>query len=59
MAVFFQYILSDKNYKNKAVVQKMRTYLRAGAKRSESINYPNTNSGYGLLDIKGMFDQLK
>ncbi|CEN25192.1 S8 family peptidase [Paraclostridium sordellii] len=59
MAVFFQYILSDKNYKNKAVVQKMRTYLRAGAKRVESINYPNTNSGYGLLDIKGMFDQLK
>ncbi|MEG2984627.1 MAG: S8 family serine peptidase, partial [Peptostreptococcaceae bacterium] len=59
MALMFQYILVDKNYKNKAIVQKMRTYLRAGAKRKILIQYPNNSHGYGLLDIKGLFDQLK
>lgn len=59
MALMFQYILVDNNYKNKAIVQKMRAYLRAGAKRETSILYPNTIYGYGLLDIKGLFDQLK
>jgi subtilisin family serine protease len=59
IALMMQYALVDKNYKDKAVVQKLRTYMRAGAKRNIQITYPNISYGYGILDIKGMFDQLK
>ena len=34
VALMLQYVLVDKNYKDKAVIQKIRTYMRAGAKRS-------------------------
>ncbi|MPM70859.1 hypothetical protein SDC9_117820 [bioreactor metagenome] len=44
---------------NRGFVQQIRTYLRAGAKRSANIDYPNYGYGYGLLNIKGVFDQLR
>ena len=59
VALFLQYILVDGNYPDKAFVQKIRTYLGAGAKRESQIVYPNQSYGYGELDIRGMFDQLK
>jgi subtilisin family serine protease len=59
VALFLQYILVDGNYPDKAFVQKIRTYLSAGAKRESQIVYPNQSYGYGELDIRGMFDQLK
>ncbi len=59
VALFLQYILVDNNYPDKAFVQKIRTYINAGAKRNPQIVYPNQSYGYGELDIRGMFDQLK
>lgn len=59
VALMMQYTLVDRNYKDKAVVQKIRTYIRAGATRNNQIEYPNVRYGYGVLDIRGMFDQLK
>ena len=59
VALMMQYTLVDRKYKDKAVVQKIRTYIRAGANRSAQIGYPNVSYGYGILDIRGMFDQLK
>ncbi|WP_419741726.1 S8 family serine peptidase [Paraclostridium dentum] len=59
IALIMQYTFVDKNYKNKSVVQKIRTFLRGGAKRDNQLKYPNNIYGYGILDIKGMFNQLK
>lgn len=59
VALMMQYTLVDRNYKDKAVIQKIRTYIRAGATRNNQIEYPNVRYGYGVLDIRGMFDQLK
>lgn len=59
IALIMQYTFVDKNYKNKCVVQKIRTFLRGGAKRDKTLKYPNNIYGYGSLDIRGMFNQLK
>jgi subtilisin family serine protease len=59
VALYFQYALVDKYYTQKAFTTMVRTYLHAGAKRSQGIGYPNESYGYGLLDIRGSFDQLK
>ena len=37
----------------------IRTYIHAGARRNSEIIYPNDIYGYGILDIRGAFDQLK
>ncbi|WP_434794388.1 hypothetical protein TPDSL_13620 [Terrisporobacter petrolearius] len=47
------------NYPRLAFVQQIRTYLRAGATRLDNISYPNNNLGYGFLNIKGAFYQLR
>ena len=54
-----QYILFKENYKDKSVVQKIKTYLRSGAKRDSKISYPDASYGYGVLNIKNTFDQIK
>lgn len=59
VALIMQYTLVDKNYKNKGVVQKIATYLKGGAKRNETLQYPSASYGYGILDIEGIFEQLK
>lgn len=59
IALIMQYTFVDKNYKNKSVVQKIRTFLKGGAKRDKQLKYPNNIYGYGILDIKGIFNQLK
>ncbi|HSQ89008.1 S8 family serine peptidase [Romboutsia sp.] len=58
-ALYMQYVLVDGIYPSKSFSQKMKTYIKAGAKRSIDITYPNNDYGYGILDIKGIFDQLK
>lgn len=47
------------NYPRLAYVQKIRTFLSAGATRLDNIPYPNNNLGYGFLNIKGAFYQLR
>ncbi|MDM8129328.1 S8 family peptidase, partial [Paraclostridium benzoelyticum] len=37
IALIMQYTFVDKNYKNKSVVQKIRTFLRGGAKRDNQL----------------------
>ncbi|CEI72318.1 S8 family peptidase [Romboutsia hominis] len=59
VALFLQYIQVNGNYENKAFVQKIRTYLSAGARRNQDVGYPNYSYGYGELDIRGLFEQLR
>ncbi|WP_305303020.1 bifunctional germination protease/germinant receptor pseudoprotease CspBA [Romboutsia ilealis] len=59
LALFLQYVLVEKRYPEKAFTQAMITYLKAGAVRSNNISYPNSALGYGLLNIRNVFDQLK
>lgn len=59
IAMFVEYILIDGNYPDKAFVQKLRTLFRAGATRIEGAQYPNNDSGYGILNIKGTFDVFR
>lgn len=59
LALFLQYVLVEKRYPEKAFTQAMITYLKAGAVRTYNISYPNSALGYGLLNIRNVFDQLK
>ncbi|WP_434799022.1 S8 family serine peptidase [Terrisporobacter vanillatitrophus] len=59
IAYLLQYNFVEKNYARVAFVQKIRTYLRAGATRLDNISYPNNSLGYGFLNIRGAFYQLR
>ena len=59
VALFLQYILVDNIYPKKAFVQNIATYLKSGATRENNISYPNESYGYGVLNIKGTFEQLR
>ncbi|MGL5327967.1 MAG: bifunctional germination protease/germinant receptor pseudoprotease CspBA [Peptostreptococcaceae bacterium] len=59
IALFMQYILVDKNYPDKAFVQKIRTLISGGATREDNEVYPNNKYGYGVLNLRGMFDVFK
>ena len=39
--------------------QNIATYLKTGATRENNISYPNESYGYGILNIKGAFEQLR
>lgn len=59
VAFLLEYTVEKGYYPRKAYVQKLRTYLRGGATRLDNISYPNSNLGYGFLNIKGAFYQLR
>lgn len=59
VAMFFQYTFVEGKYRNKAFIEIVKSYMKIGAKTSPNINYPNTSLGYGLLNVRGMFDQFK
>lgn len=59
VALFLQYVLVDNHYPDKAFVQKIRTYFRAGAVRENDRVYPNYNYGFGTLNIRNVFEQLR
>ena len=59
VALYFQYTLADRYYTQKSFTTMVRTYLHGGARRIQGITYPNEIYGYGELDIRGAFDQLK
>ena len=59
VALFLQYILVDNIYPEKAFVQNIATYLKTGATRVSNISYPNESYGYGILNIRGAFEQLR
>ncbi|CEQ30407.1 subtilisin-like serine germination related protease [[Clostridium] sordellii] len=59
IALYFQYTLVDKYYPQKAFATMVRTFIEAGANRNQDISYPNESYGYGFLDMRGAFNQLK
>lgn len=59
IALYYQYVMVEDYYRNRGFMQKARTYMQGGATRIKGIEYPNNTSGYGSLDFRGMFDQLK
>ena len=59
IALLLQYNIVDENYPRLAYVQKLRTFIRGGATRFNNISYPNQSTGYGILNIKGTFNQLR
>ncbi|MDO7206453.1 S8 family serine peptidase [Paraclostridium bifermentans] len=59
VALYLQYTLVDNYYPLKGFTNMIRTYIHAGARRNAEIIYPNDIYGYGILDIRGAFDQLK
>ncbi len=59
IALYFEYIIVGNTYPNKGFVQKIRTFMQGGASRLGDLQYPNNTVGYGILNLKGMFDQLK
>lgn len=59
LALFLQYVLVENRYPKKAFTQAMSTYLKVGAMRADNVSYPNSALGYGLLNIRNVFDQLK
>ncbi|WP_434799023.1 S8 family serine peptidase [Terrisporobacter vanillatitrophus] len=59
IAYLLQYSYVEENYARVSFVQKIRTYLSAGATRLDNISYPNNSLGYGFLNIKGSFFQLR
>ncbi|MGO1043344.1 bifunctional germination protease/germinant receptor pseudoprotease CspBA [Clostridioides difficile] len=58
-AMYFQYTFVDRRYPNQAYVQKIKTFMQAGARKNQTTQYPNTSVGYGTLDVRGMFDVLR
>nr|MCM0167061.1 S8 family serine peptidase [Paeniclostridium ghonii] len=59
VSLYYQYVMVDGYYRNKGFMQKVRTYMQGGASRIKGVEYPNPINGYGVLDFRGMFDQLK
>lgn len=59
IALYYQYVIINGFYNNRGFMQKARAYMQGGAIRISGIEYPNTIYGYGFLDFRGMFDQLK
>ena len=59
IALYYQYVMVEDFYRNKGFMQKARTYMQGGASRIKGVEYPNNTSGYGSLDFRGMFEQLK
>lgn len=39
--------------------QRIKAFLRLGAERNEGINYPNTNTGFGILCVENTIKRLK
>jgi subtilisin family serine protease len=58
-AIFLQYILVNGADPSVAFVQAIKAYMMQGARKFPDITYPNVSYGYGLLDIRGMFDQYR
>ena len=59
VALLLQYLLVNQEYPDKGFVQSIRTYLRIGATRNDNMVYPNTEYGFGILNIRNSFEQFR
>ena len=57
VSLLYEYIIAQKTYPNKGFVQMVRTYIHAGGRRGSN-QYPNEIEGYGIINLRGMFDEL-
>ncbi|MBL4930343.1 S8 family peptidase [Clostridium paridis] len=57
-ALLFQWGIVNKNDTTMYAI-KIKTYLIRGASKREGDIYPNPNWGYGMLDLKGIFDNVR
>ena len=58
-ALYFQYTLVDGHYFNQAYLSNFKTFIKLGADRESNIDYPNYSYGYGVLNVKRMFDYFR
>ncbi len=58
-AIYLQYVNFSNLYENKDYPQDIKTYMQLGARRDSNLKYPNENFGYGILDIRGLFNAFR
>lgn len=58
VALIFQWGIINGNNKNLYVSQ-VKTYLIAGTSKREGDIYPNPEWGYGMVNIRGVFDNIR
>ena len=58
-ALYFQYTLVDGHYFNQAYLSNFKTFIKLGADRDSNIDYPNYSYGYGVLNVRIMFDYFR
>lgn len=58
-ALFYQYTIVDDRYPYEGFIPSMKAFLQLGATRSEGTVYPNNIAGYGILNVRGVFEQFR
>lgn len=58
-ALFYQYTIVDNKYPRQGFIPNVKAFLELGARRNEGTIYPNNIGGYGVLNVKGTFEQFR
>ncbi len=58
-ALFLQYVTQNNRYKRHGFTQSIITFLQLGSDREEDIEYPNYIYGYGLLNVRKIFEGFR
>ena len=58
-ALFYQYTIVEKRYPYQSFMPNIKAFLELGATRKEGTIYPNNIAGYGILNVRGMFEQFR
>lgn len=58
-ALFYQYTIVDNKYPKQGFIPNVKAFLQLGARRNEGTVYPNDIAGYGVLNVRGTFEQFR
>lgn len=58
-ALFYQYTIVDNKYPKQGFIPNIKAFLKLGARRNEGTIYPNNIGGYGVLNVRGTFEQFR
>lgn len=58
-ALFYQYTIVEKRYPYQSFTPNVKAFLELGSTRDKGIIYPNNIAGYGILNVRGMFEQFR
>jgi len=58
-ALFYQYTIVDNKYPKQGFIPNIKAFLELGARRNEGTTYPNNIGGYGVLNVRGAFEQFR